>query len=59
MTYRPRRGGPVPAPVSVLPRDHSSNKPETFKPLGLCPQNWAVLLQDDHPVGRLLDFGRC
>jgi hypothetical protein len=58
MTYRPRRGGPVPAPVPILSLDRCS-KLESFKPLLLCPQNWAVLLQDDHPVGRLLDFGRC
>jgi hypothetical protein len=57
MTYRPRRGGPVPAPVPVLPRDHSS-KLESYRPLVLCPQNWAVLLQDDHPLGAVLDFGR-
>ena len=31
---------------------------EQYRPLVLCPQNWAVLLKDDHPVGNILDFGR-
>ncbi len=33
-------------------------KLESFRPLVLNPQNWAVLLRDDHPVGGILDRGR-
>jgi hypothetical protein len=51
-----RRRGPTVLPAPP-PRDRDS-KLETYRPLVLCPQNWAVLLQGDHPLGAVLDFGR-
>lgn len=59
MTYRPRRGGPSPAPAltRIPPRDRNS-KLETYRPVVLCPQNWVLLLRDDHALGGVLDFRR-
>ena len=59
MTYRPRRGGPPPAPAMprIPPRDRDS-KLETYRPLVLTPSTWPTLLRDDHPLGAVLDVGR-
>jgi hypothetical protein len=52
-----RRRGPVGLPAAPPPRDRAS-KLESYRPLALCPQNWAVLLRDETPVGSVLDFGQ-
>ncbi len=59
MTYRPRRGGPPAAPalIRIPPHDRNS-KLESYRPVVLCPQNWALLLRDDHALGGVLDFRR-
>ena len=31
---------------------------DSYRPVTLTPQNWAVLLKDDHPLGGILDFRR-
>ena len=45
-------------PVVALPKRDRGSKLEKFIPVALTPQNWAVLLRDDHPLGAVLDFGR-
>lgn len=45
-------------PVATLPKRDRGSKLESFKPLLLCPSTWAALLQDDHALGGVLDFGR-
>ena len=56
LTYG-RRRGPVALPAPPPPRDRDS-RIERFRPVVLCPANWALLLRDETPVGAVLDFER-
>jgi hypothetical protein len=55
--YGRRRGLPS-VPVVALPKRDRGSKLETYRPVALTPQNWAVLLRDDHALGGILDFRR-
>lgn len=55
--YGYRRRPPVSVPVATLPKRDRGSKLEKFIPVALTPQNWAVLLRDDHPLGRFWGLG--
>ena len=55
--YGRRRGVPS-VPVATLPKRDRGSKLEKFIPVALTPQNWEVLLRDDHALGGVLDFRR-